>query len=79
MDVKNRKQTTEGIFMFVEEEKKIVVFDVEGSDSRERLMVNNGIQNKLFLFSLAISNIVMINMWTHDLGRFQASNYQILR
>ena len=30
------------------------------------------------LFALAIADVLIINMWEHDVGRSDASNYEIL-
>ena len=31
------------------------------------------------LFALAIADVLIINMWTHDVGRHDASNYGMLQ
>jgi hypothetical protein len=31
------------------------------------------------LFALAIADVLLINMWTHDIGRYGASNYGLLK
>ena len=31
------------------------------------------------LFSLAVSQILIVNTWMHDIGRFQGANYPLLR
>ena len=52
--------------------------DVEGTDGRERGEDTN-FERKSSLFSLAISQILIINMWMHDVGRWQSANYPLLR
>lgn len=53
--------------------------DLEGSDSKERWNDKLNFDNKLGLFGLILSNLLMINIWISDVGRFQGSNYNILK
>ncbi|KAH0791184.1 protein SEY1 [Histomonas meleagridis] len=73
-----RQQTTKGIHAsFVE--NKILLFDIEGSDSRERGDAEGLFERKAALFALAMSEVVMINIFHHDIGRFNASTFPLLK
>lgn len=80
MDVKNkRKQTTKGIWMDISQEHKIAVLDIEGADSRERWDDKAKFEKSTALFGLVISNILIVNVWVQDIGRFSGCNYEILK
>jgi protein SEY1 len=36
-------------------------------------------ERKAALFSLAVSGVLVINLWHHDVGRFNAANYSLLQ
>jgi hypothetical protein len=55
----------------------VVVLDVEGSDSRERGDGAKSFESRTTLFSLAIADVVVVNMWAHDIGRYSAANYEL--
>uniref|UniRef100_A0A6N2M9Z9 GB1/RHD3-type G domain-containing protein n=1 Tax=Salix viminalis TaxID=40686 RepID=A0A6N2M9Z9_SALVM len=76
-----RTQTTQGIWMAkaIGIEPFIVAIDVEGSDSRERGQDGATFEKQSALFALAIADIVMINMWCHDIGREHAANRPLLK
>jgi len=80
-----RTQTTQGVWMgnahftSPEKEKGILVFDVEGVDSRERGEQHASFERKSSLFSLALSDVLIINMWHTDVGRYKAGNVDLLR
>ena len=80
MDVKNkRKQTTKGIWMDISEEYRMAVLDIEGADSRERWDDKAKFEKSTALFGLVISNILIVNVWVQDIGRFSGCNYEILK
>ena len=69
-------------------EDSILVFDIEGTDSKERgeqRLVNllfltfQTFEQTTSLFALAIADVLLINLWTTDIGRYGASNYGLLR
>lgn len=66
----NRQQTTKGIWMSCNEDKNILVFDIEGTDSKERGEQRMTFEQTTSLLALAISDVVMINMWAADIGRY---------
>uniref|UniRef100_M4EF29 GB1/RHD3-type G domain-containing protein n=1 Tax=Brassica campestris TaxID=3711 RepID=M4EF29_BRACM len=56
-----------------------VVMDLKGTDGRERGEDDTAFEKQSALFALAVSNIVLINMWCHDIGREQAANKPLLK
>ncbi|KAE8722930.1 hypothetical protein F3Y22_tig00013285pilonHSYRG00068 [Hibiscus syriacus] len=53
--------------------------DLEGTDGRERGEDDTTFEKQSALFALAIADIVLINMWCHDIGREQAANKPLLK
>ncbi|KAJ3671153.1 hypothetical protein LUZ60_008579 [Juncus effusus] len=78
---RGRSQTTKGIWMArgVNIEPLTVVMDLEGTDGRERGEDDTAFEKQSALFALAVSDIVLINMWCHDIGREQAANKPLLK
>ncbi|KAK4373844.1 hypothetical protein RND71_004521 [Anisodus tanguticus] len=78
---KGRSQTTKGIWMArcVGIEPCTLVMDLEGTDGRERGEDDTTFEKQSALFALAVSDIVLINMWCHDIGREQAANKPLLK
>ena len=85
-----RAQTTKGVWMAKNDARNILVFDIEGTDSKERgeqRLVSQitlcdllkMCERMISLFALAIADVLIINMWTHDVGRHDASNYGMLQ
>ncbi|KAJ6375225.1 hypothetical protein OIU77_000242 [Salix suchowensis] len=76
-----RTQTTQGIWIAksIGIEPFTIAIDVEGSDSRERGQEGATFGKQSALFALAIADIVMINMWCHDIGREHASYRPLLK
>ncbi|KAJ6417917.1 hypothetical protein OIU84_001324 [Salix udensis] len=76
-----RTQTTQGIWIAkaIGIEPFTIAIDVEGSDSRERGQDGATFEKQSALFALAIADIVMINMWCHDIGREHAANRPLLK
>lgn len=74
-----RQQTTKGIHAAYSEKSKILIFDIEGSDSRERGDADSLFERKAALFALALSEVVMVNMWQNDIGRYNASSIPLLK
>jgi len=61
------------------DEQPTLIFDIEGTDSKERGEQRMTFEQTTSLFALSISDVLMINMWTTDIGRFGASNYGLLK
>ena len=78
-DDKGRGQTTQGIWTFLSNEYDTIVFDVEGTDAKERGDDRFKFEQCSSLFALAMADVLLINMWTSDIGRYTASNYGVLK
>ncbi|KAJ7963173.1 Protein ROOT HAIR DEFECTIVE 3-like [Quillaja saponaria] len=78
---KGRSQTTKGIWIArcAGIEPCTLVMDLEGTDGRERGEDDTAFEKQSALFALAVSDIVLINMWCHDIGREQAANKPLLK
>eukprot|EP00127_Corallochytrium_limacisporum_P004079 Clim_evm24s157 gene=Clim_evmTU24s157 len=76
---KGRSQTTKGLWISHAPNQPIMVMDVEGTDSRERGEEHINFERKSALFSLAISEVLLLNMWAADIGRHSAANYDVIK
>ncbi|KAL9235461.1 hypothetical protein vseg_010219 [Gypsophila vaccaria] len=78
---RGRSQTTKGIWLArcLGIEPCTLVMDLEGTDGRERGEDDTAFEKQSALFALAVSDIVLINMWCHDIGREQAANKPLLK
>ncbi|KAM3701019.1 hypothetical protein ACJW31_05G141400 [Castanea mollissima] len=78
---KGRTQTTKGIWIAkcVGIQPFTIAMDLEGTDGRERGQDDTTFEKQSALFALAISDIVLINMWCHDIGREHAANRPLLK
>eukprot|EP00249_Psilotum_nudum_P021401 c28095_g1_i1 orf=376-2871(-) len=78
---KGRNQTTQGIWLANAAgiDPCTLVMDLEGTDGRERGEDDTAFEKQSALFALAVSDIVLINMWCHDIGREQAANKPLLK
>ncbi|XP_004293731.1 PREDICTED: protein ROOT HAIR DEFECTIVE 3 homolog 2 [Fragaria vesca subsp. vesca] len=76
-----RSQTTKGVWIAkcVGIEPCTIGMDLEGTDGRERGEDDTTFEKQSALFALAVSDIVLINMWCHDIGREQAANKPLLK
>ena len=75
-----RGQTTKGVWIAADYKSKVFIIDCEGTDSKSRSEEDRGrFEHSSSLFSLAMSDILIINMWTSDVGRYTASNYGVLK
>ena len=75
-----RSQTTQGLWLSRDgEASDWLVLDVEGNDSRERGEDHTAFERKTALFSLALADVLIINTWCNDLGRYEAANLGILK
>jgi len=55
------------------------LLDVEGCDSSERGDDGISLERKLALFALVLSDVLLVNLWSNDVGRRSASNISLLR
>ena len=74
-----RQQTTKGIWMSRSKDSTTLIYDIEGTDSKERGEQRMTFEQTTSLFALAIADVLMINMWMNDIGRYGASNYGLLK
>eukprot|EP01102_Stenamoeba_stenopodia_P014022 TRINITY_DN461_c0_g1_i1.p1 TRINITY_DN461_c0_g1~~TRINITY_DN461_c0_g1_i1.p1 ORF type:complete len:809 (-),score=280.41 TRINITY_DN461_c0_g1_i1:132-2558(-) len=74
-----RTQTTVGIWLGKADNQDTLVLDVEGTDSRERGEDAANYERKTALFSLALAEILIVNLWHTDIGRYNAANYSLLK
>eukprot|EP00915_Cephaloidophora_sp_WS-2016_P007746 GHVH01010666.1.p1 GENE.GHVH01010666.1~~GHVH01010666.1.p1 ORF type:complete len:801 (+),score=133.39 GHVH01010666.1:116-2518(+) len=84
-----RSQTTKGLWLSRDtrtepidattNRQPLLIIDVEGTDSKERGEDRVSFEHRASLFALALSDVVVMNMWYTDLGRYTASNYGLLR
>ncbi|XP_044508554.1 protein ROOT HAIR DEFECTIVE 3 homolog 2-like [Mangifera indica] len=76
-----RSQTTKGIWIdkCVDIEPFTIVMDLEGTDGTERGEDDTAFEKQSALFAVAIADVVLINIWCHDIGREQAGSRPLLK
>ncbi len=85
----DRRQTTKGIWMSKNKKthttaeskgmaENILVMDVEGTDGRER-GEDQDFERKSALFALATSEVLIVNIWEHQVGLYQGANMGLLK
>ncbi|KAL1411658.1 Dynamin-like GTPase that mediates homotypic ER fusion [Vanrija albida] len=78
MDEAKRQQTTKGIWMCPSAYSSALVMDVEGTDGRER-GEDQDFERKSALFSLASTEVLIVNLWEHQIGLYQGANMGLLK
>lgn len=89
MSDQERKQTTKGIWLSNNKKQgevgapgrmadNILVMDVEGTDGRER-GEDQDFERKSALFALATSEVLIVNIWEHQVGLYQGANMGLLK
>lgn len=82
MSETERRQTTKGIWMSknmtASMADNILVMDVEGTDGRER-GEDQDFERKSALFALATSEVLIVNIWEHQVGLYQGANMGLLK
>ncbi|KAG0309687.1 Dynamin-like GTPase that mediates homotypic ER fusion [Dissophora globulifera] len=73
-----RSQTTKGIWMSKDKDKKVLIMDVEGTDGRER-GEDQDFERKSALFSVATSEVLIVNLWEHQVGLYNGANMGLLK
>lgn len=84
-----RRQTTKGIWLSNNKKQSeagaeermadnILVMDVEGTDGRER-GEDQDFERKSALFALATSEVLIVNIWEHQVGLYQGANMGLLK
>ena len=83
MDESTRSQTTLGVWAAAPRLLPgVLVLDIEGSDSRERDARDEDggtAERRNCLLALAAADCVVVNLWTHDVGRNAAAGRTMLR
>jgi hypothetical protein len=79
-----RSQTTQGIWLAGSPKLRktgdvTLVLDLEGTDGRERGEDDTTFERQSALFALAVSDVLLINLWHHDVGREHGSGKPLLR
>ncbi|KAJ2774176.1 Dynamin-like GTPase that mediates homotypic ER fusion, partial [Coemansia nantahalensis] len=79
MDETNRQQTTRGIWADRgTDAMPVLILDVEGTDGRER-GENQDFERKSALFSLAVAEVLIVNMWETMVGLYNGANMGLLK
>jgi protein SEY1 len=78
-DSEGRSQTTKGIWLACADRAAAFVLDVEGTDSSSRGEDHVRFERKSALLLFALADVVIMNMWENDLGRFEGANLSLLR
>ncbi|KAJ3030319.1 UNVERIFIED_CONTAM: Dynamin-like GTPase that mediates homotypic ER fusion [Siphonaria sp. JEL0065] len=73
-----RQQTTKGIWVSKASETNTLVLDVEGTDGGERFE-DQDFERKSALFSLAISEVVIVNIYENNVGLYNGANLGLLK
>lgn len=85
-----RQQTTKGIWLSHTQEvntaesattnpsSDIFILDVEGSDGAER-GEDQDFERKAALFAIAVSEVLIINLWEQQIGLYQGNNMGLLK
>ncbi|MES1917374.1 MAG: hypothetical protein MHM6MM_009106, partial [Cercozoa sp. M6MM] len=87
---RGRQQTTRGVWFGAsniatlpdgdsDPATKLLVLDVEGTDSMSRGDERDSFERQSALLALALAEVLVINMWFTDIGRYTASNIAILQ
>ena len=58
--------------------ENILVMDVEGTDGRER-GEDQDFERKAALFALATSEVLIVNLWEHQVGLYHGANMGLLK
>jgi hypothetical protein len=75
-----RGQTTKGIWLdAARNTSHVMIADLEGTDSGERGEDRTTFERQTILYALSICEVLIINMWETDIGRYTASNHGILK
>ncbi|KAF9373936.1 Dynamin-like GTPase that mediates homotypic ER fusion [Podila verticillata] len=73
-----RMQTTKGIWISKGRGMKVLIMDVEGTDGREH-GEDQDFERKSALFSVATSEVLIVNMWEHQVGLYNGANMGLLK
>ncbi|KAF8071092.1 RHD3 [Scenedesmus sp. PABB004] len=77
-----RQQTTKGVWLARSPklpDPTTLILDLEGSDGRERGEDDTNFERQSALFALAVADVLLINVWCHDIGREQGSGKPLMK
>ena len=74
----NRRQTTRGVWLSKAKNQDVLVMDVEGTDGRER-GEDQEFERRSALFSLAVAEVIIINLWENMVGLYNGANMGLLK
>ncbi|CAG9316188.1 SEY1_1 [Blepharisma stoltei] len=77
--MRERNQTTKGIHLGINLDFKTLIIDIEGTDSLARGEDGAAFEAMAALFALSVSDILMVNMWTSEIGRYKAASIGLLK
>jgi len=77
---KGKSQTTTGIWLgSCNKAKHLMIMDLEGTDSIQRTKNRGNFERQTSLMALTLSEVLMVNMNTNDIGRAAGMNVETLR
>ena len=77
-----RSQTTRGVWASRSPalpEDCVLVLDLEGTDGRERGPDDTTFERQSALLALAAADVLLVNLWCHDIGREHGAGKPLLR
>lgn len=77
--VHGRHQTTKGINVGINSKQRLLIIDIEGTDSQSRGEDGAAFEHMSALFALAAANLLIVNMWTSEIGRYKAASVGLLK
>jgi len=77
---KQRRQTTQGIWFGASpKSREIVCVDLEGTDSAQRKENRHNLERQTALFALTITELLIVNLWSNQVGLASGMNIGTLR
>jgi hypothetical protein len=58
---------------------RTLVMDLEGTDGRERGEDDTAFEKQTALFAMASADVLLVNMWCHDIGREHGAGKPLLK
>mmetsp|Transcript_29954 Transcript_29954/g.41475 ORF Transcript_29954/g.41475 Transcript_29954/m.41475 type:complete len:854 (-) Transcript_29954:192-2753(-) len=76
-----RSRTTKGVWMAQAPtiDNPVLVLDLEGNDGRERGEEDTAFEKQAALFAVAVADILVVNLWCHDIGREHGAGKPLLK
>lgn len=73
----DRRRCTRGVWL--QHIGKYNIIDTEGFDSVERGTSERIFERQIALFCLAVADVIMVNLWMNEIGRYQGGQLHILK